>query len=41
MEVFADNQKIKPLDFDEYLVLIKQEDNVDTLRVFYKQAFES
>ena len=41
MEIFADNQAVKPLDFDEYMTLIKQEDNIDTLRVFYKQASES
>lgn len=40
-EIVTDIETVKPLDFDEYLVLIKQEDNVDTLRVFYKQAFES
>lgn len=40
MEVFEENQWVKPLDFDEYLELIKKEDNVDSLRVLFKQAFD-
>lgn len=40
-EDFPQEEKIKPLEFDEYMTLIKSEDNIDTLRVFYKQASDS